>query len=70
MSIRQNGEKLMNKAVVLLIVGFVFILLGIALLVTGAVSQTIAYGGVVVGICFLALGAQEKSNEGDGTDKK
>ena len=43
-----------------LILGIVFPAVGIMMFMTGAVSRTVAYGGFVIAIAFLALSARAK----------
>ena len=49
-----------------LTVGIVFLAIGIILLITGAVSRTIAYGDFVLAFVFLGMYTREKKKtEGD-----
>ena len=41
-----------------LILGIVFLAIGITMLMTGAVSRTIAYGDFVLAFAFLAMSAR------------
>jgi len=43
-----------------LILGVVFLALGITMLMTGAVSRPIAYGDIVLAIAFFVLSNQAK----------
>ena len=44
----------------LLILGIVFLVIGITALVTGAVSRTIAYGDFVLAFVFFALSSRAR----------
>lgn len=43
-----------------LILGVVFLAVGITMLMTGAVSRTIAYGDFVIALVFFALSTRAK----------
>ena len=48
-----------NRAKTHLILGIVFLVIGITLLMTGTLSKTMAYGDFVLAIAFFALSARE-----------
>ena len=49
-----------------LILGIVFLVVGITMLMTGAVSRAIAYGDFVLAIVFLGISRQKSKNSDDG----
>lgn len=51
-----------------LIFGVIFLVIGITMLMTGAVSRTMAYGDIVLALVFFAMSARGKKNADD--DKK
>ena len=51
-----------------LILGIVFLAVGVTMLMTGAVSRTIAYGDFVLAFAFLAMSA--RGNKKSDDDKK
>ena len=51
-----------------LIFGVIFLVIGITMLMTGAVSKTMAYGDIVLAFVFFAMSARGKKNADD--DKK
>ncbi len=57
-----------DKANMFLILGIVFLAVGITMLMTGSVSRTIAYGDFVLAFVFLGISARKKKNSGG--DKK
>lgn len=57
-----------GKAKTFLILGIVFLVIGIIMLMTSAVSRTIAYGDIVLALVFLAISTRE-SKKSD-SDKK
>ena len=57
-----------DKAKRYLIFGIVFLAIGITMLVTGAVSRTIAYGDFVIAFVFFALSSRAGKQSDD--DKK
>ena len=53
-----------------LILGIVFLAVGITMLMTGAVSRTMAYGDFVFAIVFFGLSARaKKQSDNDKTDE-
>lgn len=53
-----------------LILGIVFLAVGITMLMTGAVSRTMAYGDFVLAIVFFGLSARaKKQSDNDKTDE-
>lgn len=53
-----------------LILGIVFLSVGITMLMTGAVSRTMAYGDFVFAIIFFGMSARaSKQSDDDHTDK-
>ena len=53
-----------------LILGIVFLAIGITMLMTGAVSRTMAYGDFVLAFAFFALSAKAgKKSEDDKKDE-
>ena len=48
-----------------LIIGIVFLAIGIAMLITGAVSRTIAYGDFVLAFAFFALSLRKNKKPDD-----
>ena len=53
-----------------LILGIVFLVVGITMLMTGAVSRTMAYGDFVLAFAFFALSAKAgKKSEDDKKDE-
>ena len=61
----QKGIKMKDKAQTYLILGVVFLAVGITMLMTGAVSRTIAYGDFVLAFVFFGA-ARHKSKNSDG----
>ena len=57
-----------NKVKRYLIFGILFLAIGITMMMTGAVSRTMAYGDFVLAMVFFAFSAREKKKSGD--DKK
>ena len=54
-----------------LILGIVFLAIGITMLMTGAVSRTMAYGDFVLAFAFVALSAKAgKKSEDDKKDEE
>ncbi len=53
-----------DKAQTYLILGIVFLVVGITMLMTGAVSRTIAYGDFVLAFVFFGA-ARHKSKKSD-----
>ena len=58
----------MNRSIVHMIFGLVFILLGVIMIFTGGSSRVMAYGDIVIGLCLLILAWQAKKK--DSSDKK
>lgn len=56
----QEGIGMKGNANTYLILGVVFLAVGITMIMTGAVSRTIAYGDIVLAIAFFALSARAK----------
>ena len=54
-----------DKSKVYLIVAILFLIVGIVLLVTGALSSTMAYGDFVFAIVFFAMYKREKNQSND-----
>ena len=53
-----------------LILGIVFLVVGITMLMTGAVSRTMAYGDFVLAIVFFGLSLRaKKQSDDDKTDE-
>lgn len=44
-----------------LVLGIIFLAVGIVMLMTGAVSRTMAYGDIVIAIAFFALSTRKSS---------
>jgi hypothetical protein len=55
-----------------LIFGIVFLAIGVTMLMTGAVSRTMAYGDLVLAAAFFALStrAGKKSDDGNKDEEK
>ena len=51
-----------------LILGIVFLAVGITMLMTGAVSKTIAYGDFVIALAFFALSARSDKKPDNDED--
>ena len=49
-----------------LILGVVFLAIGVTMLMTGAVSRAIAYGDFVLAIVFFGISRQKSKNSDDG----
>lgn len=59
-----------NKANIYLILGVVFLAVGITMLMTGAVSRTMAYGDIVFACVFFALSRRESKKSDDDKEDR
>ncbi|MBQ6439174.1 MAG: hypothetical protein IJJ06_03415 [Mogibacterium sp.] len=53
-----------------LILGIVFLAIGITMLMTGAVSRTMAYGDLVLAAVFFGYSVRENKKSGGKKDEK
>ncbi len=60
----------MDKARQYLLLGILFLLVGMTMLLSGTVSRTIAYGDFVFALVFFAMCAKARKKSDDDTDEQ